>query len=71
MLESFSMVVNFSRKNRGVGLLLVILLTGCDVAVPDDQYQLGPDSQIQPGVPQGEIREITLRPSTGLPGLFA
>jgi enterochelin esterase-like enzyme len=64
MLESFS----FRTKYRGAGLLLFILLTGCDAAVPDDEYQLGSDSQIQPGVPQGEIREITLPPSKVYPG---
>jgi enterochelin esterase-like enzyme len=67
-LGSLSMVVNFSTKNGGVGLLLFILLAGCDVAPPDDQYQLGFDSQIQLGVPQGEIREITLQPSKIYPG---
>lgn len=63
------MVVKFRTKNGVVfGLLLLILLTGCDaqqaiVAAPDDQYQLGPDSDIQLEVPQGAVRELTLPPS--------
>ena len=37
-------------KNAGIfGLLLFMLLTGCDFVEPDDQYQLGPDSQIHIG----------------------
>jgi enterochelin esterase-like enzyme len=56
-------------KNAGMfGLLLFILLTGCDVVEPDYQYQLGPDSQIQRGVPQGAVREVTLPPSKIYPG---
>jgi enterochelin esterase-like enzyme len=50
------------------GLLLFMLLTGCDVVAPDDQYQLGPDSQIQLGVPQGAVREVTFPPSKIYPG---
>jgi len=58
------MFVKFRAKNVGVfGLLLPILLTGCDVVVPDEQYQLGPDSEIQLGVAQGAVRELTLPPS--------
>jgi hypothetical protein len=46
------MVMKFRANNGGLfGLLLLILLTGCDVAAPDDQYQLGPDSEIQLEVP--------------------
>jgi enterochelin esterase-like enzyme len=50
------------------GLLLFVLLAGCDVVEPDDQYQLGPDSQIQLGVSQGTVREVTLPPSKIYPG---
>jgi hypothetical protein len=66
-LEDASLV-KFQAKNGGVfGLLLLIHLTGCDVVVPDDQYQLGPDSEIRLGVPQGAVRELTLPPSTVYP----
>jgi enterochelin esterase-like enzyme len=62
------MVVKFRAKNSGAfGLLLLILLTGCDVVAPDYQYQLGPDSEIQPGVVQGAVRELTLSPSKVYP----
>src|SRR3990167_11378334 len=35
---------------------------------PDDQYVLGPDSQVQPGVPQGTVREFEMRDSQTFPG---
>ena len=63
------MVVKFRIKSDEVfGLLLLILLMGCDVVAPDDQYQLGPDSEIQLGVAQGAVRELTLPPSKAYPG---
>lgn len=34
----------------------------------DDQYVLGPDSQPQPGVPQGKVLEFTLEDSKTYPG---
>jgi enterochelin esterase-like enzyme len=55
-------------KNGVFGLLSLILLTGCDVVVPDDQYHLGPDSEIQMGVAQGAVQELTLPPSKVYPG---
>src|SRR5262245_8061907 len=68
-LEDFSVVVKFRAKSGGVfGLLLLILLTGCDVVAPDYQYHLGPDSEIQLGVAQGAVRELTLPPSKVYPG---
>ena len=60
---------SFRAKRGGAfGLLLLILLTGCDVVAPDDQYQLGPDSEIQLEVPRGAVRELTLPPSKVYPG---
>ena len=35
---------------------------------PDDRYVLGPDSQIQPGVPEGKVTEFTLAKSKTFPG---
>jgi hypothetical protein len=62
-------VMKFRAKNGGVfGLLLLILLMGCDVVAPDDQYQLGPDSEIQLGVAQCAVRELRLQPSQVYPG---
>jgi enterochelin esterase-like enzyme len=56
-------------KNAGMfGLLLLLLLTGCDIVAPDDQYHLGPDSEIQLGVAQGAVRALTLPPSKVYPG---
>ena len=37
-------------------------------ASPDAQYQLGPDSQQQPGVPRGKILEFELADSKTYPG---
>lgn len=36
---------------------------------PDDQYKLGPDSQPQPGVPQGTVTEYTWNDSKIFPGM--
>ncbi len=35
---------------------------------PDDRYVLGPDSQVQPGVPEGKVTEFTLAKSKAFPG---
>jgi len=35
--------------------------------VPDD-YKLGPDSRVQPGVPQGTVTKLTLSESRTFPG---
>jgi enterochelin esterase family protein len=35
---------------------------------PDDQYVLGPDSQVQPGVPEGKVTEFVLEDSKVFPG---
>ena len=35
---------------------------------PDDQYVLGPDSQEQPGVPRGTVKEFVLKDSKTFPG---
>lgn len=35
---------------------------------PDEQYVLGPDSQPQPGVPEGKVMEFTLADSKTYPG---
>jgi len=64
MLGSFSMVDRF----KAIALLLVIVLTGCDVVTPDDQYQLGQDSEMHPGVAQGLVRELALPSSKVYPG---
>jgi enterochelin esterase-like enzyme len=37
-------------------------------APTDDAYKLGPDSQVQPGVPQGKVTEWTKLPSEAYPG---
>ena len=56
-------------KNAGIfGLLLFMLLTGCDFVEPDDQYSTWSRFSIQLGVPQGTVREVTLPPSKIYPG---
>ena len=37
-------------------------------ASPDDQYVLGPDSEVQPGVPEGKVTEFVLKDSKVFPG---
>lgn len=37
---------------------------------PDDQYKLGPDSKVQPGVPQGKISEFSMEDSKTYPGMM-
>jgi enterochelin esterase family protein len=55
-------------------LVSVLLLSVVGVAQepkpasPDDQYKLGPDSQPQDGVPQGQVAEFTLEDSKTFPG---
>lgn len=55
-----------------VGSLAGLVLAGlCAVAVAaptDDHYRLGPDSQVQPGVPQGKVTDWTQLPSEAYPG---
>ena len=58
-------------KNAGIfGLLLFMLLTGCDFVEPDDQFQLGPDFQIQLGVPKARYGKSRFHPEN-LSGLYA
>lgn len=51
---------------------LILLLAGFAPSFlacgPDDQYRLGPDSEVQQGVPQGTVRELALPPSKVYPG---
>lgn len=37
-------------------------------ASPDDQYVLGQDSEVQPGVPEGKVTEFVLKDSKVFPG---
>ena len=43
-------------------------LVRSDAAPTDDVYKLGPDSQTQPGVPQGQVSAWTKLPSEAYPG---
>ena len=50
-------------------LVALTLLAANVVAAPfDDVYRLGPDSEAQPGVPQGKVTEWTQLPSQAYPG---
>ena len=49
-------------------LLAALLLSGLTVLAEDKDYVLGPDSQPQPGVPQGEVRKFTFAESKIFPG---
>jgi len=42
--------------------------TAANPSSPDDQYVLGPDSQVQPGVPQGKTFTFTFNHSKIFPG---
>ncbi|MEW5977826.1 MAG: SMP-30/gluconolactonase/LRE family protein [Acidobacteriota bacterium] len=44
------------RKLRTIGLLAFVLLR-CGTSSGIDDYVLGPDSQVQPGVPRGEVTQ--------------
>ncbi len=54
----------------GASLALVSSLAAAQPARPavDEQYVLGPDSQPQPGVPEGKVLEFTLEDSKTYPG---
>ncbi len=54
----------------GAGLALASLAEAAQPARPavDEQYVLGPDSQPQPGVPEGKVLEFTLEDSKTYPG---
>lgn len=58
------------RSSRSLAALLLGALALCAVtAAPlDDVYKLGPDSQVQPGVPQGKITDWAKLPSEAYPG---
>jgi enterochelin esterase family protein len=47
---------------------LLFLLATATVALAAEDYPLGPDSQPQPGVPQGEVRKFTFETSKIFPG---
>ncbi|MCX6953692.1 MAG: alpha/beta hydrolase-fold protein [Verrucomicrobia bacterium] len=47
---------------------LGLLSAPASAAPLDDVYKLGPDSQVQPGVPQGRVTEWTKLPSEAYPG---
>lgn len=49
-------------------LILFGLLLNLCPAAHAEEYKLGPDSQIQPGVPQGEVKKFTLKDSKAFPG---
>ena len=50
-------------------LVALALLAPAALAAPtDDVYQLGPDSLVQPGVPQGKVTGWTKLPSEAYPG---
>jgi len=48
--------------------ILVLTLAGMLGADAADDYQLGPDSQVQPGVPRGRVLPFTFTNSTVFPG---
>lgn len=53
----------------GVAFLALLLASSSAIAAPtDDVYRLGPDSEQQPGVPQGKISEWAQLPSEAYPG---
>ncbi len=47
---------------------LLLALLGCGRAIAAEKYELGPDSQQQPGVPRGQVVELTLEQSEIYPG---
>src|SRR5688500_13343062 len=49
-------------------LFAALLLSGLTVLADDKDYVLGPDSQPQPNVPQGEVRKFTFAESKVFPG---
>jgi enterochelin esterase family protein len=53
----------------GAAWLIGSILTAAVIAAPtDDVYRLGPDSEQQPGVPQGKVSEWMQLPSEAYPG---
>ncbi|HEV7867649.1 MAG TPA: alpha/beta hydrolase-fold protein [Chthoniobacteraceae bacterium] len=59
------------RRSLGMGAAWLIgsILTVAVIAAPtDDVYRLGPDSEQQPGVPQGKVSEWMQLPSEAYPG---
>jgi enterochelin esterase-like enzyme len=59
------------RRSLGMGAAWLIgsILTAAVIAAPtDDVYRLGPDSEQQPGVPQGKVSEWMQLPSEAYPG---
>jgi enterochelin esterase family protein len=65
-------MTSFSRihpRTALFGFLLGALLLAPVAAAPlDDVYKLGPDSLVQPGVPQGQVTPWAQLPSTAYPG---
>ncbi len=56
-------------RTAASGLLAATLLATAVCAAPtDDVYKLGPDSLVQPGVPQGTVTAWTQLPSEAYPG---
>ena len=53
---------------RGVALLLALVLLTFAPARAADDYELGPDSQPQPGVPKGEVLKFSFETSKIFPG---
>ena len=50
-------------------LTVVVFAASIALAAPtDDVYKLGPDSEVQPGVPQGKLTGWSQLPSTAYPG---
>ena len=49
-------------------LLAAFVLCGLTLFADDKDYVLGPDSQSQQGVPQGEVRKFTFADSKVFPG---
>lgn len=53
---------------RLMRLFLPFLLSAATALAADSDYTLGPDSQPQPGVPQGEVKKFTFTESKVFPG---
>ena len=66
------MVDQTRRKSVQSGCVLVLLFFGLTVsAQTTDNYQPGPDSKPQPGVPKGEVLKFTFDNSKSFRGLLA
>ena len=57
-----------SVAHLGLLALLTLIVPAGYSAPTDDVYRLGPDSQPQPGVPQGKVTEWAKLPSAAYPG---